>query len=168
MALNIQVPGLAVIKMTLGEDNAIQTFGYTQDGANLTFQPFYQDVPGDENGGDAGPPIDKVFMGEICQIQLDFTKWDAAYELILQKRMRDKTNLLTTGVPVGAGTLTFANAFTLQVVATNRIYNFPRAVPESAFQINIGTKFARLQATFTAYKSTNGILWSASASYLIP
>ena len=168
MAISVQVAGLATIKMTLGEDNSLQTFGYTQDGANLTFQPFYQDVPGDENGGDAGPPIEKVWMGEIVQIQLDFTKWDFALESVLQKRLRDKTNLLTVGTPVGAGTLTFPNAFTLIVSTPIRIYNFPRCVPESAFQLNVGTKFSRLSAAFTAYKNTNNVLWTATESVLVP
>jgi hypothetical protein len=168
VAISVHVAGLATIKMTLGEDSGLQVFGYTQDGANLTFQPFFQDVPGDENGGDAGPPIEKVWMGEIVQIQLDFTKWDYVLESILKKRMRDPTGLLTVGKPISAGTLTFPNAFTLIISAPTRIYNFPRCVPESAFQLNVGTKFSRLSSAFTAYKNTNGVLWTETETVLVP
>jgi hypothetical protein len=168
MAVTVHVAGLATVKMNLGEDNTMLTFGYTQDGANITFQPFWQDIPGDENGGDAGPPIDKVWMGEIAQVQLDFTKWETTYAQTLSKRLRDAAGTYTVGQPRAAGTLTFTNALCLTLSAPNDVYTFPRAIPESAIQLNVGTKYSRLSVSFTCYKSTAGVLWVGTDAYYAP
>jgi hypothetical protein len=169
MAITVHVAGLASIKVNLSADyRVLSTLGYTQDGATIVFRPYYQDVPGDENGGDAGPPIDRVYMGEVAQVQLELTKWDDTLAALLIKRFRDPTALLTTGQPAGAGTLTFSTAHSLVVSSPNGIHNFPRAVLDGELQINKGTKYSRWLLGFTCYKNTSGVLWTTDETVLVP
>ena len=168
----IHVAGLATIKVASGREtpeNNLDILGYTQDGAYLSFQPFLQDVPGDENGGDAGPPIDQVWMGEVAQVQLDFTKWDAVIAAAIVKRMREFTNRSGTltdptkyGARAAAGTLTFDNAFCLLIDAPYQKLCFPCALPNQAQQLNLGTKFSRWSVVFSCYRNSwvnGGILY---------
>ena len=63
MPPQIQVAGLAPIKVD-GE-----LLGYTRNGADTTKEAYWLDVPGDENGGDDGPPIDVQYLGEIARVR---------------------------------------------------------------------------------------------------
>jgi hypothetical protein len=156
----IHVAGLATIKIASQRESPegyLDILGYTQDGAYISFQPFFQDVPGDENGGDAGPPVDQVWMGEVAQVQLDLMKRLREYSG--RATLTDSTKL---GQRATAGTLTFGNAFCLLIDAPYQKLCFPVAVPNQAQQINLGTKFSRWSVVFSCYKNSaanGGILY---------
>lgn len=158
MASLIQVGGLATIKVDTASSNALEIIGTTRNGAEITFEGFFLDVPGDENGGDDGPPIDVQYLGETARIRLELTKWDTA--------VADKVSHREYGGSVGvvptAGNLQFqgSKSFRLTVNTTSVAYNFPRAIMRMPIELNRGTKFSTLVLEFEAHKDANGVLWN--------
>ena len=74
MAVAVQVAGLATIKIAAAVGSPLYTLGYTQNGAFITTEGYTVNVPGDENGGDDGPPIEIQSLGETARVRLEFTK----------------------------------------------------------------------------------------------
>lgn len=162
MTAAVIVDGAAVIKVGTGEEEALETLGYTRNGADVREEAFFLDVPGDENGGEHGPPIDVQIFGEIARIRLEMTKWDTTVAGEVRSRVKDGT----AGVPQTAGTLMFGDnkAIRLLIHSTNRPQNFPRAFPRGAIEINKGTRYSMLVCEFEAHKDANGILYNAVTS----
>lgn len=164
MAKSIQLFGLCTVRTGSGAANALEDFGYTVNGANITFDAYWLDVKGDENGGDPGPPIDIQYMGETARVRLEMNKWDEAVE---DKIQRLKAAVL--GQPGTAGTLVFAGSKFFRLLLDNanhaRVFNFPLAVLRDAKEINAGTRHQVLRCDFVCYKNPDtGILWDRTYS----
>ena len=150
MAITVNVAGLATIKIAAG--GALQDFGYTMDGARITTEGFTVNVPGDENGGDEGPPVEIQYLGEIVRVRLEMTKWDVSVGNVLSARFKGGT----AGVPVAAGSLVFSAGgyFRLVISAANAPWNFPCAtLIKQPIEINAGTKYSKLLVEFECYKN---------------
>jgi len=161
MAIAVNVAGAAQIQVNTGGSFALETLGYTRNGADVTKEAFFLDVPGDANGGDDGPPIDIVYLGEIARIRLELTKWDNAIANKLRPRLYGGT-LGQTGTP---GTLMVGGSKTHRVLinTTNDDRNFPVCVLRMPIEINRGTKFSTLVLEFEAH-SVSGLLYNAVTS----
>lgn len=159
MTAAVQVTGPALVRVGTGTDNALESLGHTGQGADVQSQGFFLDVPGDENGGDAGPPIEVQYMGEIARVRLEMTKWDSAVAAKVQSRLADGT----AGTPGTAGTLMFGDGKTIRVLlsTTNGPMNFPRCFLRNPWEINRGTKYSRLVLEFEAHKDGSGVLFNA-------
>jgi len=162
MALQVEVHGPAEIKTGTGSQDALETFGYTRQGAEVRDQGFWIDVPGDQHGGDAGPPIDIQYLGEICRIRCEMTKWDEDVAAKIRSRLKGGTE----GTPGTPGTLMFQDEKTIRVLinTTQRKLNFPRCFIRGEWEINKGTKFSTLIVEFEAHKDANGVLYNAVAT----
>jgi hypothetical protein len=161
MAIAIQVAGLAEVYVEVG--STMTLLGYTRNGAEVTKEGQWLDVPCDSNGGDEGPPADVQFLGEIARIRVELTKWDSTVANTVLKR--SKAAAVTAGEPMDAGTLMFAsNAMRVCIKTANNPRNFPRAIPRQPVEINRGTKFSTLVCEFEAHKDANGVLYDASVS----
>jgi len=152
MAVAIQVAGLATIKVGTGAAGALEILGYTVNGAEITLEQFSIDVPGDQNGGDDGPPIDVQNLGQIARIRLELTKWN---ETIADKcKCRERGG--TAGVIPVPGHLWFASSLDYRLLISTATallsYNFSRAIPLGTIDINKGTKFSRMVMEWIAYK----------------
>ena len=89
MAITMHRAGLTLVKIDVSAaQDTWQDFGYTRDGVDISEQPFLLDIHGDENGGDAGPPIDSQFLGEIHTITCMMTKWDKTIENTIRNALR--------------------------------------------------------------------------------
>ena len=153
MARTVVVAGLAIIKVNTGDADALEELGITLDGAQITEQTFTYDVRTDEFGGDAGPPADQQYMGEIHQIRLLMTKWDTA--------VGNKVGPLkggTAGTPGAPGTLMFANAYRLLIHSPNFPRNYHRVLFKEPRELNKGTKHTQWLLVGTAYEADNGIM----------
>lgn len=159
MAHSVQVAGPAEIKVGTGSTGALESLGYTAQGADVRNQGFFLDVPGDQNGGDQGPPIDVQYLGEIARIRLELTKWDDA----IAAKIRTRLLAGTEGTPGTAGTLMFGDSKTVRVLVntTTGPMNFPRSFIRGEWEINKGTKFSRLVVEFEAHKDSTGVLYNA-------
>jgi hypothetical protein len=69
MTATPQNHGKATIRVNTGSAGVLETVGYTRNGADLTTEGFWIDVPGDENGGDSGPPIEIQYVGEMARVR---------------------------------------------------------------------------------------------------
>lgn len=162
MAPVVQNAGLATIKVASPANGTLLLLGYTRNGADVTQQGFFVDVPGDENGGDQGPPIDIQYMGEIAHIRIEMTKWDPANIDIVKARIAGGT----AGSPGTAGTFMFQGGvdFRLVIDAPNLPRNFPRVVFREPIQKNHGTRFAMVVFEGIAYKAASGVLYDTVTS----
>jgi len=164
---SIHVNGVALVKVgpVTATSDSIWDLGYTRNGAEISFQGFFLDVPGDENGGDDGPPIDVQYMGETATIRMELTKYNATVAEQVQARLSDGAG----GVPGQAGFLMFgdAKAWRLLIVPANSPINFPRAFPRNVIELNKGTRFSTLVVEFEAHKAGTGaaaVLWNADTT----
>lgn len=160
MAEQINVAGASPVYIDRG--SGLQMLGYTASGVDLGGQAHFLDIPGDQNGGDQGPPIEIQYFGETMDIRLDLTKYDPVLAELIEARLSGAE----AGTPPTSGSLVFGSggAMRLVIASPSRPRNFPRAVPRGAFQINKGTRYSRFIVDFTAYKSASGILWNTTTS----
>lgn len=133
--------------------------GLTRNGADITHEAYWLDVPGDQNGGDNGPPIDIQFLGEIGRVRLEFTKWDK----VVANQIRARARSATAGQPTVAGTLMFGDLKYLRLLinAVNDPINFPVAIPRAPIEINRGVKYSVLVCEFECHKGSDGVLYNA-------
>lgn len=163
MAETIVVAGLTAVKVDTGSANALELLGYSRDGVDAEYEGYFSDVPGDQNGGESGPPIDVQFMGEIAIVRLELTKWDTA----VAAKIRPRTYGGTAGTPTTPGSLMFQGSLSYRLLlhsATTIPQNFPRAFPRHRFVINRGTRFSRLVCEFECHKNASGVLYNETTS----
>lgn len=162
MAKQPHYAGAALIRVDTASANALEDLGYTEDGAQISIRQYTLDVPGDENGGNEGPPIDVQHLGETAEIRLTMTKWEASVADKIAARLYGGT----TGTPGTPGTMMFNESKTYRLVVhtTTTPFNFPRVIFKDAIEINKGTKFSRFVIVATAYKNASGVLYNSTTS----
>ncbi|CAK9093030.1 Uncharacterized protein SCF082_LOCUS43762, partial [Durusdinium trenchii] len=129
------VGGVQTIKVDTGTSNALETLGKTANGIQIREQVFRENVPGDANGGDAGPPIDIQYHGEIHIVTLEFTYWDDS----IMAKVIPKLYGGTAGAVGTAGTLWAADSKTYRLLMDGSGFtrNYLRAIPTD-YGINEG------------------------------
>ena len=143
--------------------------GYTRNGVDQTEEAFWLDVPGDEYGGDDGPPIDIQFLGAIARVRCEFTKWNVANINFVRARVEDVGGGTPPGV-VGEGFFTCATIGSLQIAGgysfalkvepscqtsggTYGRYIFPIAIPRAPIEMNHATKFSTVVMEMECHRS---------------
>ncbi len=161
MAAAVRNAGLCTVKVQM-PSGSIEILGYTRDGAEPTEETHMVEVPGDENGGDEGPPIEIQHLGDRARIRLEFTKID---KTVLDK-VRNRVPGGTFGTPATPGTLMFAAGkdFRLILHSPNEPRNFPRCICRSAIESNNGTKWQRWSLEIEAFKNDSGVLENTTTS----
>ena len=143
MTIAIQVSGPCLIKLDSGNANALEDLGYSENGVRIEEEQFHSDVPGDQNGGDEGPPIDVQYFGEIHRLRMELSSWDAAVAAKILAKLKGGT----AGVLGSAGSLMGAGGFywRLILLTANLPRNYLRAFPRGQpVELNKGTKYSRL------------------------
>jgi len=160
MSVQPRYAGAALCKVDTG--GGLSNLGYTEDGAQVTPNAYWVDVPGDENGGPEGPPIDVQYLGETVDIRLVMTSWETTVADAIAARLAGAT----AGTPGTPGTMMFNESKTMRLVllTTNTPFNFPRVIFRDPIEINKGTKFSRLVLIGRAYKNGSGVLYNATTS----
>jgi hypothetical protein len=163
MAESVFVPGAAPIRVGTGAADALELLGYTKRGADLRFESMSVDVPGDQNGGEQGPPIDIEYLGDIAHVRLELSKVDKAVRDKLMNRLKGGT----AGTPGAAGTLVFqdSKAFRLVIDSPGDPYDFGRAtLVKTPHELNVGTLYQTVVFEFVCYKNAAGVLYAQSGS----
>jgi hypothetical protein len=154
--------------------------GYTRNGSQISFQQFYEDIPGDQNGGDAGPPVEVQLLGQIANVRLMLTKYNptifqAAQEIMYNANFVPGTvnpgligsangqqagSLMFTGGPagvsqcwaiyIGVPSTTPSGSSTVGLFP----WFFPNCLIREPYELNVGTKYSELALSFTAYNLT--------------
>lgn len=165
MAAAVQVHGPTEVKIQRqsGVYSSLTSLGWTRNGVVTSLRKYREQVPGDQNGGDSGPPIEILHHGDSMMIRCELTKYDANVALALTQ----ENNSGTVGQPSGPGRLMYSNLDDFRVVLTNGSsgFNFPRCVlAEEPVEVNRGTKFSTWIVVFQAYTNASGILWNTTVS----
>lgn len=150
--------GAGLVKVNTG--SGIASLGYSANGVDITEHTHWNDIHGDQNGGDEGSPIDIQFLGQQHTIRVDLTSYDEA--------VLDTLRALggTAGTPITPGTLMFteSKAIRLIILTTSYPRNYPRAVVREAIDVNKGVKNSLPKLVFEAYKDGSGVLWNTTTS----
>ena len=159
MPATIQVDGLASIKTATPTGGSLILLGYSINGVEITERVYTLDVNSDENGGDAGPPIDVQYMGEMHQIRMLMPKYDVT-EI---DKIRAVLASGTAGTPGTAGTLMFTavETFRLLIHTVSRPRNYLNCIFREVREINKGTKHSQALVVASCYKDGNGLLYNA-------
>lgn len=162
MAAIVNVAGPVQIKTGTGSASALEALGYTINGARITSQPYFSDVPGDENGGNEGPPIDIQNFGQIDIIRLEMSKYDAAVWAKIVPFLKGGT----AGAVGTVGTLVFSGSadFRVLLLGTNFTRNYLRCIPRQPQDINCGAKFSTLLLEWECHKDGSGVLWNTTTT----
>src|SRR6185436_21084756 len=78
MATAVQVPGPCEVQLDTGTSHALESLGWSINGVEIQEDVKHLDVPGDQNGGDEGIPIDVQYLGEMHIVRMEMSKWDSA------------------------------------------------------------------------------------------
>jgi len=161
MALVVNVHGAALVRVGTGAANALEDLGYSVNGVDIEETVLTADVPGDQNGGDEGPPIDIQYFGQIDIVRLELSRYDAAVLAKIDCRLLGGT----TGSTSAPGTLIFGASrhYRLLVHPTTGPRNYLGAVPRQAILHNRGTKFSRLRLEFECH-AVSGVLWNTATT----
>ncbi len=157
MALEVLTAGPCLVRTGTGVSSALEDLGYTVSQVRVISQPYFLDVPGDENGGPEGPPIEIQNMGQMDIIRCEFSKFDAA--------VWDKIVPFIKGGVAGevgtVGQLVFAGSkfFRVLVLGTNFTRNYVRCIPRQPQEIGVGTKYSTLIIEFEAHKDATDLVW---------
>ena len=180
MARQVNVYGFADI-LVATSGTTYEDLGTTRDSPQITSNGFFLDIHNDENGGEAGPPVEIQYMGETANIRLELTKYDPAVAAKLEDHF---ANTGTPGVPAAPGTLMFTasqlsvgngGAIGLKVActtviqgsgntATPLVRTYKRCVIHDPIEVNRGTKFSTFTCNITAYKDKDGNLWTEGST----
>jgi len=167
MAKAVQVPGVCEILTGTGSAGALESMGYSINGVDVEEDEFLIDVPGDENGGDEGPPIDIQSLGQVHTLRFDLSKYDADVVAKLLPSVRGGT----AGTQPTMGSLLFAGSLGFRVVlkcvnATNNSRNYLNCVfRDSPKGHNLGTKWKKWSFMCKAYAATagtGGVIWNGT------
>jgi hypothetical protein len=158
MAVAVNVDGSTLVKFGLTGD--LKDLGYTRNGVDVTLEGYFVDIPGDQNGGDDGPPVDVQYLGEIARVRAELTKYDTAIALTIYERFPASA----AGVPVNAAASSLLMANNqhreLQLNSTARTMTFGAAFPRSPVEINKGTKFSTLVCEFECHAHDLGVVYT--------
>ena len=162
MATQPYYDGPCLIRVGTGSAGALEDLGYTEDGADVDIEGFFENVWGDQGGGPSGVPIDVQYFGELARIRLTLTKWDAA----IADKVVPRVNGATAGTPATPGTLMFQESKSIRLLLspTSRPLNFPRAFLRGNYQINKGVKHSKIIFEFECHKDGSGVLFNATTS----
>lgn len=157
----IEIPGYCsvMVQQESGDLATLVELGITRNGVTVSYENFYYDVPGDEFGGDDGPPIDVQWLGAIARIRCEFTKYNRTYMDAVLGIMQGSTfggmtvqsQLSTSKYP---GELVFTRTNQTRVLLNNSIgdrRNFPKCFIRAPHEQNYATKYASPIVEFEAH-----------------
>ncbi len=161
MAIVVNQFGPALVRTGTGVANALEDLGFSINGVEIIETVFESDVPGDQNGGDDGPPIDIQYFGQVDRVRMELSKYDKLVADKIRARLLGGTaGVIGTPGTLIAGTSVF---YRLLIEPTTGPRNYLAAIPREPIEVNRGTKFSRLIMEFECH-SFSGVLWNTSTT----
>lgn len=162
MAEAVVVAGAVLVKTGTGSANALENLGYSINGIQIRERVYTLDVPGDQNGGDEGPPIDRQYLGEVDLITMELSKYDVAVFAKLTPKLLGGT----AGQTATPGTLIFGASKYYRLLLTGAAFtrNYIGAtLIGEPIEFNAGTKFSRLRIEWECH-AISGVKWNSTTS----
>lgn len=157
MTIAVVTTGPALVRTGTGVAGALEDLGFSINGVQIIETVFESDVPGDQNGGEEGPPIDIQYFGQIDRIRMELSKYDEAVADKIRARLLGGT----AGVIGTAGTLIAGSSvfYRLLIEPTTTPRNYVAAIPREPIEVNRGTKYSRLILEWECH-GFSGTLWN--------
>lgn len=157
MAQEIHVAGPVHIRISApvaSGQPTLESLGYSEAGVDITETQSLLNVQGDQNGGDAGEPIDEQYMGETHTIRMTLTKWDEA----VVNKIRARIAAGTAGTVPRIGTLLRqgGHTFRLQLDAPFEPRDYAVVIFREPQEINKGSKHSKLVLVATSRHPVGG------------
>lgn len=151
--IQVAQPG---ITLPGGSSGSYVDLGWSRNGVTVSYEDFFLDVPGDEYGGDDGPPIEIQWLGSIARIRCELTKYakDVLFEIA------SRVNPTAWGALADPGYLLFTNASItkVQLININDKRVFPNCIIRAAIEYNYATKYTSPIIEFEAHADGSGIV----------
>ncbi len=164
MALQILVTGAARIYIDAGQGSGLSLLGYTRDGVTIREVIYQEDVKGDQNGGESGPPIDVQHFGEHHEIETELVTVDMTF----LATVKAKVNNGTPGILPTAGSLMVSaglyHRLLIYPVGSNP-RNYLCAFPRQPLELNKGSKHTRHRVSwFCMAPTVGGTIYNTTTS----
>ena len=188
--VNVQVAGGSNLYLADGATPSapLYWFGEQMDDTAIVTREFFNDVPGDSNGGPQGPPIERQVLGRIVQISINLSTWSQRVRYWVERQNSAySTNGAIYDYEVGTPILQ-AHRFRLLIVPArnNKLtaaapadksedwftFNFPTCLMSSPIECGQGSKFSSLSFTLEAHRgpavddASRGVLWNRDVTGL--
>ena len=162
-------------------------FGEQMDDTSIVTREFFNDVPGDSNGGPQGPPIERQALGRIVQISINLSTWNQTVRYWVERQNMYSVNGAVQDWEVGTPLLQYHRFRLLIVPARNNkmtvaapadksedwfCFNFPTVLMSSPIECGQGSKFSSLSFTLEAHRgpaiddATRGVIWNRDVTGL--
>ena len=157
MAEAIQVFGPARVWVNTGASFALESLGFSVNGVKFRDNGYFENVIGDANGGESGPPVDVQYFGQVDTVEMELSKWDSVVAAKIFPRLYGGT----AGVIGIAGLMIAAGSFSYRLLInpSSGPRNYLRAIPREAMEHNKGTKYSILRIVWECH-AVNGVLWN--------
>jgi hypothetical protein len=120
--------------------------GFSQDGAQISYDARWGDIFSDDWGGAGGAPADTQLLGLVGSVNVDLTKYDAAEVEKLASFIAGGDG--KTLPPLGTFIRQDSKFASLVLDGTNKVYTFATAFPRQPQSLNAGTKFSTFNLHF--------------------
>lgn len=161
MAVSIQVSGAVLVKVGPQgcADENLTALGYTANGVRVQEEDFCEEIHSDEQGGEAGPPVELLYHGKRIRVTLELVKWDALVADQLAARLAVTTPEPGKQYEAGIVMIGGMKAFRLVLKCANGSWDLPVAIVRGQFEMNKGSRASRLLVAFECYPDSNGYIY---------
>lgn len=188
--VNVQVAGGSNLYIADGATPgaSLYWFGEQMDDTAIVTREFFNDVPGDSQGGPQGPPIERQVLGRIVQISINLSTWSQRVRYWVERQNSVySVNGAIQDWEVGTPILQY-HRFRLLIVPArdNQLtaaapadksedwftFNFPTALMSSPIECGQSSKFSALSFTLEAHRtpaidvSNRGVIWNRDVTGL--
>lgn len=182
MAASPQVAGPCEVQVNTGSAGALASLGWSRDNITPQRNRLLVNVPGDQNGGEDGNPIEIQDLGGFYSVHMELTKWDFSVAANVRTLGNPITStgtgnpflaLATGAVPV-PGSMIFSNTAYYRLllkplapanIATVFAMNFLQAIPaQEPYSISLSSKFSVLVLDWICYPNASNVIWNTTTT----
>ncbi len=143
------VAGPVEVWVDTGAGNTLEFLGRTTNGIDLQNRGYTSDVPGDQNGGDQGVPIDTQYFGQEHIIDGEYSTFDDAVLTKVEARVNPGSGI--TNPVVGFLMNCGGGSYRVVLKAANFQRNYVNCfVSGSVGRTPVGSQYTRARVTFIA------------------
>jgi hypothetical protein len=160
----INVYGPQRVYVGTGNAGAYESLGWTEDGVRFAIRRFYNPVPGDQNGGAGGDPIDEQWLGKIVTGNLVMSRFDDAIWQKVERSLNDAgTNGAVADADIGKLMIQGGNFYKVKFVGETKYVEFPCCLITENSEEGRGSKYTQILWGFKA-KRYQGTLYTKAAN----
>lgn len=148
--------GLIHVKIAYPFNSTLVTLGIAHDQIQISEQKFWHEAHSDANGGQAGPPTEMQYLGEIHTVRMRLAAFTASSVNLLRK-LTNTTLGTIDQAQIGAFQLTSSSCrLLLDTLSAGDAMNYWCALPQPPMEIGVGTKYSEWDISFVCHRPPCG------------